>query len=1751
MIMIVPGHEHKLSDIERAVYVFSTHVVVNADFETIPVFDDLVPVRIGLHALSVKLNMAQILAACRVHGIKSFSRASHIDNVRMALKNHHCSACPKVMMFLKATRNTSKPQVARGAAKGAARVVKGRPIRGLANDVSQHVTSEEPVAFPPRPTSDYTKRRVVTDWCDAHAAKNFVEVGCGVCGQLVKKADTVQLTAEMREYDCLRSSARGTRKERNHVSDPISPIEGPVIDEGCDHVCNSCCKILKAGKVPLMALANNMWLGTIPDALQGLYFAERMLIAKVRHNRIVMRVSSGMHKMIANAIAFANPTLQVYDMLPPPRGEIEDVISFIFVGPCKPTSKDLERTPMIVRRAKVAAALEWLKLNHDDYAELTISYDNLDQYTDFGSPVAVAYRKTSDPSEAAAQPADHDNEEVGTSEGRCSLVVHGLVGGDFGNKSWDQMVATAVEHLAGGGGSMAVSHMETPQSMYHNPALYPQMFPWLFPYGKGGLDQEEHFNLIAAGSHKRWMLMYWDKCFQVDPEFPIVAHNHEQIKASVKGGFLMVKKKDVSHISERLLNIDLSVLKDMSRRLSKGERIKNKTHEQVKCFRIINDLDLVGAHVQGSRTCKKYMRNEIWSMIEYEGAPSWFITFAPADVKSPICLYYADQSLEFKPEILDHDARFQLIAKNPVAGARFFKFIVETFIRCVLGVGEGRDGLFGRTSSYYGTVEQQGRLTLHLHLLLWIRGSLTPQEIRDRIMEPDGEFQGLMVNYLESAHQGEFKGGPGEEVRRHVAANEARPGYVDPTLTTAARPPAECSKEGCDGCEQCVSNKWWNEQVDETTNDILLKSNMHDCGKRCYKDGRATCKSRFPRDTYDKTMVDPNSGALNMKKGEPNMNTFNYTMTYLFRCNTDVTSLLSGTALKAVVAYVTEYVTKVGLKTYGVFDVIHSVFDRNTEMLGGTLDQHEKTRKIMTQVVNSLTSKSEIGGPMAAMYLLGHDDHYTNREFRPCYWRSYVAEARKVWDGAQTDADNGVEGGEEDVNSDEKVILGKHEGRYVGLSRVDDYTLRPKEYSNVNLYTWIRLAVKESMSKSAQRKLVEEDGGSDTDSDDNYLSDGRGELSDEEEPIAKGVRDKPKQFLKGHGQRKTHWVSMMEDDGVAMPNFIGGNLPRSDKGDREAYCATMLALFKPWRSGYDLKASDTSWDDAFEAHSFEDIAVEKMKYFNVKYECTDARDDFSAQRRGLGGERMGHMNSDDGGDDGIGEEGNYISGINEDLVGLFATESPDSIKHRQKLQREIAEIKTIMLTSGWLDESVDGLPELPESDGGPSVRLVPGKWQTAVQAKKHEVLANRGKNMSKATRRRRRNVGRNMTPGTVEVVGKDFLSYKYKATLQSHQDLTDRLVVESKLNEAQTRAFRIVANHANDPNADRLQMYLGGMGGTGKSTVIKALVQFFQSRNEAHRFIIVAPTGAAAALLHGSTYHSVFGINDRNDDNEKQQFKQVGQIRSQLEGVEYVFLDEVSMLGCRSMYMISAAAAKALGVPEEGFGGLNMIFAGDFAQLAPVKAQALYSSNVGTRVGASMSLRQQEESIGKALWHQTTTVVILRENMRQRNQSKEDNRLRTALENMRYKACTDDDVAYLRSRISGRSKDKPRLAQKRFRNVSVITARNLQKDQINDMGARRFAAENKRTLTVFYAKDAFKSHKHDLATKEGRVGTRGAEDTKRSSDRIPLEQQEELWNLNPSHTKHIPGKLSLCVGMPVMVRYNEATECCITKGAEA
>lgn len=154
------------------------------------------------------------------------------------------------------------------------------------------------------------------------------------------------------------------------------------------------------------------------------------------------------------------------------------------------------------------------------------------------------FRKKDDP-QAPEALADNDNgEEDGTATGPCLFTVHGLVGEDLQTKPWDVLKSIAVRHLTETKPMLGIGHAKEPESIYHNTYLYPQMFPWLFPYGKGSFNQPAHAGVISMTAHKPWMLMYHDKCFQLDPLFPLIAMNHEQIMKSVNTSFITARCKN-------------------------------------------------------------------------------------------------------------------------------------------------------------------------------------------------------------------------------------------------------------------------------------------------------------------------------------------------------------------------------------------------------------------------------------------------------------------------------------------------------------------------------------------------------------------------------------------------------------------------------------------------------------------------------------------------------------------------------------------------------------------------------------------------------------------------------------------------------------------------------------------------------------------------------------------------------------------------------------------------------------------------------------------------------------------------------------------------------------------------------------------------------------------------------------------------------------------------------------------------------
>ena len=139
------------------------------------------------------------------------------------------------------------------------------------------------------------------------------------------------------------------------------------------------------------------------------------------------------------------------------------------------------------------------------------------------------------------------------------------------------------------------------------------------------------------------------------------------------------------------------------------------------------------------------------------GPPSIWLTVNPCDLHDPIAQLLAGEEINLddfiKTDAPDKLTRAQNIAKDPYAAAKFFHFLICTIIRILFNVEikQGRElncgeGIFGELSAYFGTVESQGRGTLHLHMLIWLKDAPTSIEMKQKLLTD--EFRDLIRSFI-------------------------------------------------------------------------------------------------------------------------------------------------------------------------------------------------------------------------------------------------------------------------------------------------------------------------------------------------------------------------------------------------------------------------------------------------------------------------------------------------------------------------------------------------------------------------------------------------------------------------------------------------------------------------------------------------------------------------------------------------------------------------------------------------------------------------------------------------------------------------------------------------------------------------------------------------------------------------------------------------------------------------------------------
>jgi ATP-dependent DNA helicase PIF1 len=119
--------------------------------------------------------------------------------------------------------------------------------------------------------------------------------------------------------------------------------------------------------------------------------------------------------------------------------------------------------------------------------------------------------------------------------------------------------------------------------------------------------------------------------------------------------------------------------------------------------------------------------------------------------------------------------------------------------------------------------------------------------------------------------------------------------------------------------------------------------------------------------------------------------------------------------------------------------------------------------------------------------------------------------------------------------------------------------------------------------------------------------------------------------------------------------------------------------------------------------------------------------------------------------------------------------------------------------------------------------------------------------------------------------------------------------------------------------------------------LIAAVRAWFAALNRQNELVVTAPTGTAVFNVAGITLHSAGNL-----PNGKQKTKKIGNKAKDWNDRQYLIVDEVSMMDCKMLVNLDTNLKAAKSRPDDYFWGVNIIFMGDFLQLATVSHLDVY-----------------------------------------------------------------------------------------------------------------------------------------------------------------------------------------------------------------
>lgn len=389
--------------------------------------------------------------------------------------------------------------------------------------------------------------------------------------------------------------------------------------------------------------------------------------------------------------------------------------------------------------------------------------------------------------------------------------------------------------------------------------------------------------------------------------------------------------------------------------------------------------------VMGSDQSCYQLRSQMLSTSIMLNPPSLWITINPSDIHDPIAQVFAGEKINLDNLLAligpDTDKRAANIAADPYAAAKFFHFLIQTILETLFGVKvtnfqmKSRTGILGRVSAYFGTVESQGRGTLHLHLLVWLQDAPNADQMAELLKAED--FHTKVKSYIQANLRAYLPGlESSESVKAIPKANDI----------AYSRPPHPDSPD-------------YEKQLSDFELNLACVEQLHTCKPwRCLipdKSGELRCKRQVPFTCSPEDFVDEN-GNWGQKRLYGYMNGWVPGILVNGRCNNDGKLLTNGYDTCQVTFYTTVYAAKKQNRTHNLSAIMAKGYAYHIQQLNDSTSMEyieqlrNEQRLLLFHLVNAINREQEIAAPMVISYLIGWGDTYRSHHYTPIYWSTFV-----------------------------------------------------------------------------------------------------------------------------------------------------------------------------------------------------------------------------------------------------------------------------------------------------------------------------------------------------------------------------------------------------------------------------------------------------------------------------------------------------------------------------------------------------------------------------------------------------------------------------------------------------------------------------------------------------------------------------------------------------------------------------------------